>query len=297
MATAFDADRIRLLIGMLRPERLTRVVDVGANPRNETPYQKLLSMGGCEVWGFEPQEDAFAKLVAENRPREHYFPYAVGTGGPATLHVCRGSGMTSLLRPREETFRALGRFDRRAQVLRKVSIETRRLDDLPDLPDFDLLKIDVQGSEVSVFAGARTKLARAMAVITEVAAIPLYHDQPLLDAQMRSLGELGFHLHRFLYWKSVLFGKQSADRLHPRQHNSQLIDGDAVFVRGLLDLESHDTEQLKHLAILAAAVFDSQDLCALVLATLSERRVIPADSLDRYVDTLPQARASAGMHS
>ena len=53
MSRHFVADRALALVELLRPERRTRVVEVGANPINENPYRNLLSLGHSEVWGFE----------------------------------------------------------------------------------------------------------------------------------------------------------------------------------------------------------------------------------------------------
>jgi hypothetical protein len=63
------------LLALLRPQRLTAVVDVGANPIDgDAPYKPMLSRRLCTVTGFEPQPDGLASLNA--RPdvptmREH----------------------------------------------------------------------------------------------------------------------------------------------------------------------------------------------------------------------------------
>jgi len=44
---------------LLRPERLTAVLDIGANPIDgEPPYKGMLAAGLCTVTGFEPQAEA-----------------------------------------------------------------------------------------------------------------------------------------------------------------------------------------------------------------------------------------------
>lgn len=289
MAAEFDPDRVALLIEALNPARLTRIVDVGANPITDVPYKGLLDLGGCEVWGFEPQPDAYANLTRTGRPREHYLPYAVGSGEEATLRICKSSGLSSLLQPNRQTFDALGHFHRQGTVLSEAQVRTHRLDDMSEIPDFDLLKIDVQGSELAVFRGAADKLGRAVAIVTEVAAVPLYIDQPLLDTQMTHLRELGYHLHKFLFFKSVKVRSTATARLVDRRHSSQLVDGDAVFVRQLLDLSALDIEALKHLAVLADAVFGSHDLAAVILGRLVDSGHASRAALESYIDRLPFA--------
>ena len=72
-----------------------------------------------------------------------------------------------------------------------MPVSTRRLDDLSEIAALDFLKIDVQGSELSVFNGARRHLERAVAVHTEVCFLPLYKNQPLfgdIDVDLRRRG-------------------------------------------------------------------------------------------------------------
>ena len=76
------------LLALLRPQRLTAVVDVGANPIDgDAPYKSMLSRRLCTVTGFEPQPDGLASLNARKGELETYLPYVIGDGNPATLHV------------------------------------------------------------------------------------------------------------------------------------------------------------------------------------------------------------------
>src|ERR1700712_316592 len=92
-----------LLTQILTPQRPTAIVDVGANPIDgDPPYKRMLAAGLCDVVGFEPQDEAFARLVAKAGPRERYLPYALGDGTSGTLNVCSLEGMTSLKVPAPE---------------------------------------------------------------------------------------------------------------------------------------------------------------------------------------------------
>jgi len=63
---------------ILRPARLTSIVDIGANPIDgDPPYRAMLAAGLCEVTGFEPQESAFQKLEGKRGPRERYLRHAL----------------------------------------------------------------------------------------------------------------------------------------------------------------------------------------------------------------------------
>jgi len=291
VGAGFDPARARLLLDGLRTERLTRVVDVGANPLGPAPYKALLSVGGCALWGFEPQEAARVALNASKGPQETYLPHVIGAGGGAELRLTAHSGFTSLLEPCGETIEAIGHFRAEARVVRREGVVTQRLDDIAEVPDFDLLKIDVQGGEAQVFDGARQRLSGAAAVITEVAAIPLYEGQPLLDAQMSMLRLMGYDLHKFVFFKTLKLRRGATARMPERLYRSQLCDGDAVFVRGLLTLGQAETERLKHLAILADTVFSSFDLAVACLDELAQRQAVDASLVDRYLHLLPEVAA------
>ena len=55
----------------------------------------------------------------------------------------------------------------------------------------DLLKLDVQGSELAIFQGGEEKLSGTVAIQTEVSFVPLYKKQPVLgdiDLELRGHG-------------------------------------------------------------------------------------------------------------
>ena len=84
---------------LLAAERLTAVVDIGANPIDVPPYLPLLQKRLCRLFGFEPQPSALAELNAHKSELETYLPHVVGSGEQARLRVCAAPGMTSLLEP------------------------------------------------------------------------------------------------------------------------------------------------------------------------------------------------------
>lgn len=288
MAERFDIARVEHLLATLQPARLTRVVDVGANPISPAPYQALKEIGGCEVWGFEPHPGQFAKLLETAGENEHYLPHALGDGGRHGFNITRSSGFSSLLAPNPAVARGMGRFGWGMTVAETREVETRALDDIAELPAFDLLKIDVQGAEAMVFEHGARALDGALAVITEVSAIPLYEGQPLLDDQMRLLRARGFDLHKFLHFRELKVKSPRTARLRAgTAHANQLIDGDAVFLRALFDHDALDDEQIKHMVLLADAVFESFDLAAVLLGRLVDRGRVTEAAFDAYVDRLP----------
>ena len=153
-----------LLNEVLTPERLTGIVDVGANPVDgEPPYQQMLTKGLCTVIGFEPQPEQLASLERRKGPHEIYLPYVVGDGHEHVLHVAQASGMTSLLPPDPARLALFNGFLGWGTVLARIPTPTVRLDDISEVVRIDLLKIDIQGAELMVFQNGRDRLRHAVA--------------------------------------------------------------------------------------------------------------------------------------
>lgn len=288
----FSAQRVQALLDLLNTERLTRIVDIGANPIHVPPYSGLMKMGGCEVWGFEPQVQAYERLVAAAQENEHYSPNAVGDGDVHDLHICQTDGFSSILPPNKDTLGYIGRWHNAMTVTETIPFETKRLDDIDDVPSPDLLKIDVQGAESMIFRNGAEKLSSSVAVITEVAFLPLYEGQPLFHDQAKILDDYGFLLFKFSSLVTKCLGDPMMASLDWRYHQDfgQLIDGDGVFVRSKNNLLDLDDEQLKHLAICADSVFASFDLCVRCLSMLVVRGVLEEAAVLQYIKKMPKQK-------
>jgi FkbM family methyltransferase len=273
------------LASILNLDRRTLVVDIGANPVDgDPPYREMLSKGLCGLIGFEPQTDALAKLNAKKGPHETYLPYAVGDGRPHTLHICQAPGMTSLLEPDREALEIFPEFPSWGTVKGTEPILTARLDHIAEITEMDFLKIDVQGAEMAVFSGARTKLSKAVAIQTEVSFIPLYKNQPTfgeIDVELRGMG---FVPHTFVALNHrMLHPLRGAS---PYDHLNQLMEADIVYVRDFRDMGSMSTEQLGHLAMIAHHVYGSFDLAVRCLVQLGERNSVQGTSIQDYVSAI-----------
>lgn len=268
---------------ILQPARRTRIVDIGANPIDgDPPYQPMLQAGLCTVTGFEPQREALAELQRRKGPLETYLPHAVGDGGTHTLHICRASGMTSLFPPDAATLELFAALKPLGEVTAKETLATRRLDDIAEIAGLDFLKIDIQGGELAVFQNGRAKLARAVAIQTEVSFVTLYAGQPALGAVDVELRAQGFIPHCFAavkQWPIAPLVINGDDR----QPLNQLLEADLVYVRDFRQPEHLDAEQLKQLALIAHHCYRSYDLAVRCLYLLEQRGELPAGGRDAYL--------------
>jgi FkbM family methyltransferase len=270
------------LIELLRPQRLTAVVDVGANPIDgDPPYKPLLQKRGCQVTGFEPQADALAALNASKSDLETYLPHVIADGKPARLHVCRAAGMTSLLKPSVRMLNQFRGFPEWGAIVKEMPVETTRLDDAIGDKPLDFLKIDVQGAELMAIENGRRCLAKAVAVQAEVSFLALYEKQPTFAALDQALRQLGLVPHAFAAINRRMIGPLF-DASNPFAGLNQLLEADMVYVRDFTRPDDMQIEQLKHLAIIAHYCYRSFDLTANCLHHLERRGAVPAGSLAKY---------------
>jgi FkbM family methyltransferase len=274
-----------LLEDILRLDRgAILIADVGAAFCGEVaPYQPLLERGLGRLVAFEPdlrQHDDLKQRLGE---AVTLYPHALGDGTKKTLYVCPdGTGMSSLLRPDEAALGFFNLFPQFGTVLDQAEIDTVRLDDLQDLAPIDFLKIDVQGSELSILENGRRKLAQCVFIQTEVSFIPLYENQPgfgEVDIELRRQGLLP---HRFANIKQWSISPTVRDN-EPRRPFNQLLEADIVYMRNMVKPAAMSDLQIKKLAVIANYCYASPDLVVRCLLELQLRSAVGADAVELYL--------------
>jgi FkbM family methyltransferase len=213
---------------------------------------------------FEPDADECENLNAEVGQGGHpwrsirYIPAALGPdSAEATLNLYHQRGCSSLLEAVPELAAQFSR-DRDYALEDKVSVTMMGLDDAAQRYGFSdavFMKIDVQGFEGEVFRSGEALMSGPMlAVRSEVTAIPLYRDMPLIEdiiVQMRGYGFLPMSFEEVHHWR------RSTRVKHPRLSDGpipysrgQLVHGDILFFRDP-DTLPDDAEILLKAAFLA----------------------------------------------
>lgn len=279
--------RAKFLMRKLRPSRRMNVCDVGARPQTTPPYKLLHKLGGCHVWGFEPDEHAFAALQKLNQPNASYFKQAIGMPGPATFYRHPIGSIASIYQIAEASAKYLGKYHWIGRNIQEIPLDLVGLDDVEGMPAIDVLKIDIQGGELDVFKTGTRVLSEAVVIIPEVRFYRMYEGEPMwrdVDAQ---LADMGFILHKFMQPKMVPLPSPQRKRFGKRKITSQLLDGDAVYIRSLDDSDAVSNDQMMHLALAAETMFQSYDLVLMLLNKLENRKAIEAGSAEKYFDRLP----------
>jgi FkbM family methyltransferase len=265
-------DALFKITSILPPIEPIKVVDVGAmslGDENDV-YANLAKSAPVEIVGFEPVEAEIEKLKSLYPTGRTYLPYAIGDGARHTFHQCNVPMTSSLLEPNLEL---VGKFQALAELMQVVSrteMDTKRLDDIPEVVGTDFLKLDVQGAELMILKGGEKLLDDVLVVHAEVEFVQLYKDQPLFGDVDSYLRSKGFAFHKFtgitgrafkpLIWKGDVYSNLS-----------QGLWSDAVYVRDFMKFDRVPTAKLLKLATILHEVYRSIDLAALALSAADAR--------------------------
>ena len=174
--------------------KIDLVIDGGANIGQWGSLVKR-QFPSIEIWSFEPTKTAFAFLKAEaSKQSKNWKVFNLGLGdnrGSFDINVASNfAESSSILRPSSNIdylYPNLG-------FLETESIEMIMLDDL--LSEISgrkvYLKLDVQGYESKVFAGAREVLRNTYVIEFESSFSPLYIDEKAHHPLVADLIESGF---------------------------------------------------------------------------------------------------------
>lgn len=269
-----------------------QVMDVGAACINETPvYRRLLDRGLAHLNAFEGDRRQIEKIRATFGDRATVFPDFLGDGTEQTLYLAgEGTGMTSLFEPDPAVLDFFNGFDDFGKVLGTETVRTRRLDDIADLPALDLIKMDIQGSELGVLQNGTRVLNTVLALQIEVSFICLYRNQPSfgeVDVWMR---QQGFLPHCFLDVKRWSIAPTKRDGSNRKPFN-QLLEADIVYIRDPLKLTALSDEQLRRLALIAHICFASYDLCVHAMRELIRRGALATDVMQKYAGLVQRETA------
>jgi len=182
---------------LMRERGINTLLDCGSNAGQYVEDLQKTGWSG-RVFSFEPLSDAYAKLRAKAEASEQWqtFHFALGDeNGKSTIRIA-GNSMSSSLLPFSDEFQNL-RPD--ASPVGSESVTVRRLDDVVKEEGLDfegpvMLKLDVQGVELSVLRGALETLPRVSVLQCELALIPSYEGGATFVEVREFLREHGFVL-------------------------------------------------------------------------------------------------------
>ena len=192
-ARGFDIVWYRPLNRLLAHHGIDLVLDGGANIGQ---YASELRRQGYQgrIVSFEPQPPVFQDLQKAARADGNWTARNIGLGdveGELAMNICASSDCGSLLKP-------VAGLTPGSEVVRQQMVPVRRLDLLwneicrPGEKVF--LKLDVQGYEKKILAGAGACLDQVVGVQLEMSLVPLYEAQPNWEEMLQLMRQKGFAL-------------------------------------------------------------------------------------------------------
>ena len=151
---------------LLGPIEQINIMDIGASCIAEMPlYKILLDEHLAHLNAFEGDSRQIEKIQATFRDKVTIYNDFLSDGTEKTLYVAsEASGMTSLLKPDLTALKFFNGFEGFGTIYKTEQIQTKRLDDVPDLNAIDMLKMDIQGSELSVLSNGLNTLKDCLAI-------------------------------------------------------------------------------------------------------------------------------------
>jgi FkbM family methyltransferase len=210
------------LIAVLERFEITVVLDVGANAGQYGTALREWGYAG-RIVSFEPLAEAHRLLErrAAADPAWRVAPrMAIGDrDGEVEIEVSAESDMSSVL-PQTDLLR---RISPSSRVVGRETVPIRRLDGLvedyvkPD--DGTFLKIDTQGFEARVLAGARRLLPRLQGVQLEMALVRCYEGERDFRDLIDDLADAGFRPFLFIpgYFEHKLVRQLQVDGVFMRE--------------------------------------------------------------------------------
>ncbi len=182
--SGFDLVRFRgefesLQAALFLEQNVSLMIDVGAN---EGQYaQRMRQLGYThDIVAFEPIASVYAALHRNFRGDSKFRAMQCAIGdfdGMIALHVSANTMSSSIL-PMSSLHEGA---DPRSGYIHQDMVTVARLDSLgwPNVPTW--LKVDVQGSEMSVLEGALGLLNQVRVVQLELSLVPLYEGSALIE--------------------------------------------------------------------------------------------------------------------
>jgi len=162
IAGCFEPNEFAFLDKVLAPGMT--FIDAGANDGLFTLFAAQRVGPTGQVWAFEPSQREFVRLQRNLQLNQLGNVRAL----KMALANCGGQAELKVAADEHSGQNTLGDFAYQIELARCERVSTSRLDDLvheTSLPRLDLIKLDVEGAELSVLAGASGLLRKQRPVI------------------------------------------------------------------------------------------------------------------------------------
>ncbi len=257
------------------------LIDVGAMGGVSEYWRRVGKQ--MHVIAFEPDEREYQQLKSSSNIT--YLPFALyQSSTDINFYVSKESGKSSIYKPNMEVIKDFG-FVERMQTVQEVLIPANRVKTLDqalkhnNIEGVDFIKLDTQGSELSILKGAQQYLPHIFGIEIEVEFLALYQGQPLFRDCDAFLDAHGFELIdlRRAYWKRKYFSNYIG-RGQLAFADALYLQRDDVFLSRLKILDQAQQDVLMAHALIVCMVYTLPDRAiglidkALAAGSISEQQ-------------------------
>jgi len=208
-----------------------QLVDIGASGGLQNHWQAAEKY--LQVIGFEPDEREFSNLISSEQSNAiRYLNTALyKKAARLDFFLAKKQMVSSILKPNRsflDDFPEANRFD----IEKTIKLQADSIDhqfEKHQIKDVDFIKIDTQGSELSILEGANNILKNSVfGLEIEVEFSEIYKNQPLFSEIDNFIRKFGFQLFDLkpYYWKRKAGQEYGGNK-------GQLIFADALYFRNI----------------------------------------------------------------
>lgn len=174
-------------------------LDVGAKfgPQYAFPWPIHSRFNELKVlfnfYGIEPDPIHF-RYLSLNKNINHLYEIGLNdVSGESILYETKGTGKSSILKPiKEEIEKHYNGDIDEYSVIREHKIYLHTIDDFFKSVNFDIIKIDTQGSEYNILVGGKNHLPKCTSLWIETSTVEQYEGQKTHDEIVEFLDSEGF---------------------------------------------------------------------------------------------------------
>ena len=262
------------MLNFLNIKEPISICDIGAktgdnkDADNTTFIEDLINNSNSILYGFEPNPNEYERL--NTTPNKKYFNYGVGNGNNEILNIYKNPGLSSILEPNLDYLNLFGNFNEWFEILQKIEIKTKKLDEINFDTTIDFIKIDVQGYESEVIKFGKNTIKNSLIVNIETSPVPIYKNEKSFSYLCNKLEEVGFLLHAFNRIDTRCFKPMILDHHNNLTGINHLFQLDCIFIKKFEEIEKFNVVQLKKLAFILFYSFKSYDLVDLLIQKISK---------------------------
>lgn len=219
------------------PSPMIRYLDIGARYGPKSNVKIFDELGVLRLTGIEPDGEEIKKLN-QKYPTGNFFQVALSNSeGEQTLYVTNHWSKSSLYKPNRELINRFDIYEDAFEIQKEVQIETTTLDNFYKnrSQEYDLIKIDTQGSEGDIISEGDEALSQSLAIEFETHFKPMYEGQTLFYEIHQMLSDLDLTIIDVSTGDGYVRWARNG-RTTPPMRDGEIIEHNPLYMR--LDVQS-----------------------------------------------------------